>query len=61
MHSGRRKVLQGTGGLAVMALAMAAGVFKPGVARADWNKEAFSTKSFADAVKAMGGSQPAES
>ena len=61
MHSGRRKVLQGTGGLAVMALAMAAGVFKPGVARADWNKEAFSTKSFADAVKAMGGSQPEES
>ena len=61
MHSGRRKVLQGTGGLAVMALAMAAGVFKPGIARAEWNKEAFSTKSFADAVKAMGGSQPAES
>jgi sulfur-oxidizing protein SoxY len=61
MHSGRRKVLQGTGGLAVMAMAMAAGLVKPGIARADWNKEAFSTKSFADAVKAMGGSQPAES
>lgn len=61
MDSGRRKVLQGTGGLAVLGLAVAAGLVKPGVARAEWNKEAFSTKSFADAVKAMGGSQPAES
>jgi len=61
MHSGRRKVLQDAGGLAVLALATAAGVFKPSVARAEWNKEAFSTKSFADAVKAMGGSQPVES
>jgi sulfur-oxidizing protein SoxY len=61
MHSGRRKVLQGTGGLAVMGLAMAAGLLKPGVARADWNKEAFTTKSFDEAVKAMGGSQPSES
>jgi sulfur-oxidizing protein SoxY len=62
MRSGRRKVLQGTGGLAVMGLAMAAGLFKPGLARAEsWNKAAFETKSFADAVKALGGSQPAES
>ena len=61
MDSGRRKVLQGTGGLAVLGLAVAAGLLKPGVARAEWNKEAFSTKSFADAVKAMGGSQPTES
>ena len=61
MHSGRRKVLQGTGGLAVMGLAIAAGLVKPGLARAEWNKEAFSTKSFAEAVKAMGGSEPSES
>jgi sulfur-oxidizing protein SoxY len=61
MHSGRRKVLQEGGGLAVLALAAAAGLFKPSLARAEWNKEAFSTKSFADAVKAMGGSQPVES
>jgi sulfur-oxidizing protein SoxY len=54
-------MLQGTGGLAVLGLAMAAGLVKPGLARAEWNKEAFSTKSFADAVKAMGGTQPAES
>ena len=61
MHSGRRKALQDAGGLAVLALGMAAGLFKPSVARADWNKEAFSTKSFADAVKDLGGSQPVES
>jgi sulfur-oxidizing protein SoxY len=62
MDSGRRKVLQGTGGMAFMALAMAAGLFKPGSARAEgWNKAAFDTKSFNDAVKALGGGQPAES
>lgn len=57
----RRKVLQGTGGMAVMALAMAAGILKPGSARAEWNKAAFDTKSFNDAVKAMGGSGATES
>jgi len=62
MDSGRRKVLQGTGGLAVMGLAMAAGLLKPGVARADgWNKAAFDTKTFHDAVAALGGSQPVAS
>ncbi len=62
MDSGRRKVLQGTGGLAVMGLAMAAGLFRPGVARAEgWNKAAFETKSFDDAVKALGGSHPVAS
>jgi sulfur-oxidizing protein SoxY len=61
MNSGRRKMLQGTGGAAVMGLAMAAGLFKPGSAWADWNKAAFDTKSFADAVKAMGGSGATES
>ncbi|HUJ01349.1 MAG TPA: thiosulfate oxidation carrier protein SoxY [Usitatibacter sp.] len=61
MHSGRRKALQNAGGLGVVALAMAAGLLKPSSARAEWNKAAFSTKSFADAVKAMGGSEPVES
>ena len=64
MNNGRRKVLQGTGGMAVMGLAMAAGVFKPGSAfaqAANWNKQAFETKSLNDAVKAMGGGAPAES
>jgi sulfur-oxidizing protein SoxY len=62
MNSGRRKVLQGTGGAAVLGLAMAAGLFKPGNARAQgWNKAAFETKSLNDAVKAMGGAAPVES
>ena len=62
MNSGRRKVLQGTGGAAVLGLAMAAGLFKPGSAWAQgWNKAAFETKSLNDAVKAMGGTAPVES
>ena len=62
MNSGRRKVLQGTGGAAVLGLAMAAGLFKPGNAWAQsWNKAAFETKSLNDAVKAMGGAAPVES
>ena len=62
MDSSRRKVLRGGGGIAVMALAMAAGLVKPGAARAmTWNKAAFDTKSFADAVKALGGAPAVES
>ena len=63
MNSGRRKVLKGTGGAAVMGLAMAAGLFKPGSAwaQASWNKAAFETKTLNDAVKAMGGGTAVES
>lgn len=63
MDSSRRKVLQSTGGMAVMGLAVAAGLFKPGSAWAQdaWNKAAFSTKSLNDTVKAMGGASAAES
>jgi sulfur-oxidizing protein SoxY len=62
MDSSRRKVLRGAGGFAVMTLAMAAGLVKPGTARAmTWNKAAFDTKSFADAVKALGGPPAVES
>ena len=62
MNIGRRKVLQGTGGAAVMGLAMAAGLFKPGSAWAqEWNKAAFETKSLNDTVKALGGASAVES
>ncbi|HXZ49336.1 MAG TPA: thiosulfate oxidation carrier protein SoxY [Usitatibacter sp.] len=62
MNSSRRRVLRGTGGLAVLGLAVAAGLLKPGLARAaDWNKAAFETKSFKDVVKALGGSEPVPS
>ena len=63
MDSGRRTVLQRTGGMAVLALAGAAGLFKPGSAWAQgaWNKAAFETKSVNDTVKAFGGSAATES
>jgi sulfur-oxidizing protein SoxY len=63
MNQGRRKVLKGGGGAAVMGLAMAAGLFKPGsaFAQGSWNKAAFETKSVNDTVKAMGGTAAAES
>ncbi len=63
MNTGRRKVLKGSGGLAVMGLAMSAGLFKPGSAwaQASWNKAAFETKSLNDVVKALGGAQATES
>lgn len=58
----RRNVLKGTGSAAVLALAAAAGLFKPGSAWAQaWNKAAFETKSLNDAVKAMGGATAVES
>ncbi|MEP7070392.1 MAG: thiosulfate oxidation carrier protein SoxY, partial [Usitatibacter sp.] len=61
MNYSRRNALKGTGGAAVLGLVMAAGLLKPGSARAEWNKHAFEVKSLADAVKAMGGPAPVES
>ena len=62
MNSSRRNALKGTGGAAVLGLAMVAGLFKPGSAWAQtWNKQAFEVKSLAEAVKAMGGGTPVES
>jgi sulfur-oxidizing protein SoxY len=62
MNGSRRQVLKGTGGMAVMGLAVTAGLFKPGSAFAQaWNKAAFETKTMADTVKAMGGSGATES
>lgn len=63
MDRSRREALKGTGGLAVMSLAMAAGLFKPGSAWAQqgWNKDAFATRSLNDTVKALGGTVATES
>jgi sulfur-oxidizing protein SoxY len=62
MNRSRREALKGSGGLAVMSLAMAAGLFRPGSAWAQqWNKDAFATKSLNDTVKALGGASAAES
>jgi sulfur-oxidizing protein SoxY len=61
MNKGRRTILQRSGGLAVMGLAVSAGLFKAGSAWAQgsWNKAAFETKSVADTVKALGGASAA--
>ena len=61
MNVGRRKALKGTGGAAVLGLAVAAGLFRPGSAWAEWNKAAFDTKSLNDVVKALGGGNATES
>jgi len=55
MNGSRRNALK------VLGLAVAAGLAAPGWARAEWNKQAFETKSLGDAVKAMGGATPVES
>ncbi len=58
----RREVLKAGSGAGVLALAAAAGLMKPGEALAqEWNKAAFSTKSVADTVKALGGGGSTES
>ena len=62
MNQSRRKILQGSGGAAVMALAASSGVFKSGdVYAEEWNKAAFDTKSLQDTVKAFGGAAATES
>jgi sulfur-oxidizing protein SoxY len=61
MNSTRRKVLKTGSGVTMLALLSAAGWLKPGEAHAEtWNKTAFESKSLDDAVKALGGSAPAQ-
>jgi len=62
MRRSRREFLQAGSGAGVLALAAAAGLVRPGEAFAQqWNKAAFETKSFADTLKALGGSGSTES
>jgi sulfur-oxidizing protein SoxY len=64
MNSGRRQILKGTGSMAVLGLALGAGLLRPGSAWAQqggWNKQAFDTHTMAEAVKALGGPAPVES
>ena len=62
MHNMRRKVLKAGGGMTLYALLIAAGWLKPGDAAAQaWNKAAFEAHSLDDAMKAFGGSAPAQS
>jgi sulfur-oxidizing protein SoxY len=58
----RREFLQAGSGAGALVLAAAAGLVRPGEAFAQqWNKAAFETKSFADTLKALGGSGSSES
>jgi sulfur-oxidizing protein SoxY len=61
MNASRRKALKTGGGMTLLGALFAAGLLKPQSAAAQWNKEAFSTKSIADTLKALGGSGAADS
>ena len=62
MDRSRREFLQAGSGAGALVLAAAAGLVRPGEAFAQqWNKAAFETKSFADTLKALGGSGSSES
>jgi sulfur-oxidizing protein SoxY len=56
MNSKRREILQAGGSLGAIAVAIAAGLLKPGAAHAQqWHKAAFESRSFAEILKALGG------
>ncbi|MHB9102358.1 MAG: thiosulfate oxidation carrier protein SoxY [Sulfuricella sp.] len=58
----RRTFLKGTGAAGTVAVAIAAGLLKPGqVLAAEWNKEAFGAKNMADAMKNLNIAGAAES
>ena len=62
MNNRRRKLLKGSSGAAVMALAASAGLFRPGSAWAQsWNKAAFEAKTFNELLKSMGAGASTES
>ena len=61
MNNHRRNVLKSGSGAALLSVLAAAGIIRPGMALADWNKAAFEAKSMADTLKAMGAGSPAES
>ncbi|WP_412480895.1 thiosulfate oxidation carrier protein SoxY [Azonexus sp. IMCC34839] len=61
MNNQRRNVLKTGSGAALMGVLAAAGIIKPGMALADWNKAAFDAKSMADTLKALGAASPADS
>ena len=61
MNKQRRNVLKSGSGAALLGVLAAAGIIKPGLALADWNKAAFEAKSMADTLKALGAAAPADS
>lgn len=62
MNLARRELLKRGGNLSLLAVALGAGLLKPGFAfAADWNQPAFSATDLAGAIKGLGGSDPAPS
>lgn len=62
MDVSRRKALKTGGGAALLGALFAAGFIKPEDAlAADWNKAAFSGKTMAETLQAMGAGSPAQS
>lgn len=56
MNPLRRTLLKGTGAAGTVAVALAAGLLKPGqVLAVEWNKPAFESKGIIDALKGVGG------
>jgi len=61
MNQSRRDALKAGAGMGLFGLLVAAGLMKPEVAHAEWNKVAFDAKNMEDALKALGATDAAES
>ena len=62
MNWNRRKMLQRAGASGALAAAFAAGVLRPEeLLAAGWNKDAFGSKTLADALRSLGAASPADS
>ncbi|MDD3674258.1 MAG: thiosulfate oxidation carrier protein SoxY [Thauera propionica] len=61
MNHQRRDTLKAGSGLGVFGLLVAAGMIKPELAQAAWNKEAFEAKTLDAAFGVIGAGKPAES
>ncbi len=62
MNRARRKVLERAGAAGALAAATAAGVLRPqALLAAGWNKDAFGSRTLADALKSLGAAGAADS
>jgi len=61
MNTLRRNILQGAGTAGVVGVAVMAGLLKPGMAFAAWNKAGFEAKDMGGAMGAVGGGAAAAS
>ncbi len=61
MNNLRRNVLKGAGAASAVGVAVMAGLLKPGMALADWNKAGFEAKDLNGALASIGGGGAAAS